>query len=43
MPPMAGDPKDCYDKLADHYHLIFENWEASMSRQAEALGPILTH
>jgi glycine/sarcosine N-methyltransferase len=38
---MAEDARDCYDELADHYHLIFENWEASMSRQAEALGPIL--
>jgi glycine/sarcosine N-methyltransferase len=38
---MAGDARDCYDELADHYHLIFENWDASMSRQAEALGPIL--
>jgi SAM-dependent methyltransferase len=31
----------CYDELADHYHLIFENWEASMARHAEALSPIL--
>lgn len=38
---MAGAPRDCYDELASHYHLIFENWEASISRQAEALAPIL--
>jgi glycine/sarcosine N-methyltransferase len=38
---MAGDARHFYDELADHYHLIFENWEASISRQAEALGPIL--
>lgn len=38
---MPADTRDCYDELADHYHLIFENWESSMARQAEALGPIL--
>ena len=35
------DPKDCYDELASHYHLMFENWESSIERQAVALGPIL--
>ena len=30
-----------YDPLAEHYHLIFENWEASIERQAAALGPLL--
>ncbi len=30
-----------YDPIAGHFHLIFENWEASMARQAAALGPIL--
>jgi glycine/sarcosine N-methyltransferase len=38
---MAADAKSCYDDLADDYHLIFENWEASMVRQAETLGLIL--
>ena len=38
---MAADAKRCYDDLADHYHLIFENWDASMARQAEALRLIL--
>jgi len=42
----AGDDsgeiaRECYDELADHYHLIFENWEASIQRQAGVLGPIL--
>ncbi len=32
---------DFYDHLAPGYHLIFEDWEASMARQAAALGPIL--
>ena len=30
-----------YDDLADHYHLIFENWEFSVERQAAALSSIL--
>lgn len=35
------NPKECYDELASHYHLLFENWEASIERQAAVLGPIL--
>jgi hypothetical protein len=31
---MATDAKSCYDDLADYYHLISENWEAWMVRQA---------
>jgi glycine/sarcosine N-methyltransferase len=38
---MAGDARDCYDELASHYDLVFENWEASITRQAKALGSIL--
>jgi glycine/sarcosine N-methyltransferase len=30
-----------YDDFAANFHLIFENWEASMARQAGALGPLL--
>jgi SAM-dependent methyltransferase len=30
-----------YDELASYYHLIFEDWEASMARQAAALAPML--
>jgi glycine/sarcosine N-methyltransferase len=30
-----------YDGLADNYHLMFEDWGASIERQAAALGPIL--
>jgi len=42
----AGDDsgeiaRECYDELADHYHLIFENWAASIQRQAAVLGPVL--
>jgi SAM-dependent methyltransferase len=35
------DVAQTYDDLADHYHLIFENWEDSVERQAAALGHIL--
>ena len=38
---MAETVRDFYDDLASHYHLLFEDWEASMARQAAALGPIL--
>jgi len=37
---------DCtqpYDELAAHYDQIFENWEASITRQAIVLGDILDH
>jgi len=30
-----------YDPLADHYHLIFEDWDRSMDRQGQILGPLL--
>ena len=26
-----------YDDLASYYHLIFEDWDASMARQGDAL------
>ncbi len=30
-----------YDTFAEHYHLIFEDWEASMMRQAAAIDSVL--
>jgi glycine/sarcosine N-methyltransferase len=30
-----------YDDLADYYHLIFEDWNRSIERQAAILGPLL--
>jgi len=30
-----------YDDLAAHYHLIFENWDASIARQAAVLDPLI--
>lgn len=38
---MPSRAEDCYDRLAANFHLIFEDWEASMARQAAAIGPIL--
>ena len=35
------DAAQTYDELADHYHLIFENWERSVNRQAASLNSIL--
>ncbi len=29
---MAEEVKGFYDRLADNYHLIFEDWNASMKR-----------
>lgn len=30
-----------YDDLAAYYHLMFENWDASIARQAASLGPLI--
>jgi SAM-dependent methyltransferase len=38
---MSDAVRSFYDQLAADYHLIFEDWEASMARQAAALAPIL--
>ncbi|MGA7554080.1 MAG: class I SAM-dependent methyltransferase, partial [Candidatus Acidiferrales bacterium] len=35
------DTAQSYDELASQYHLIFENWELSLERQAVALSSIL--
>jgi len=35
------DTSESYNELASHYHLIFENWEASIERQAAGLSSIL--
>lgn len=32
---------DFYDELAEHYHLIFQDWQASIDWQAGILGPLL--
>jgi 2-polyprenyl-3-methyl-5-hydroxy-6-metoxy-1,4-benzoquinol methylase len=38
---MTEGVKDFYDRLAHNYHLIFEDWDASIERQAVTLGAIL--
>lgn len=38
---MPEGVKSFYDQLASNYHLIFEDWEASIRRQAAVLGAIL--
>jgi SAM-dependent methyltransferase len=38
---MAEEVKHVYDRLASNYHLIFEDWDASIKRQAAVLGAIL--
>lgn len=38
---MADSVSGFYDDLAGEYHLMFEDWEASMARQAAVLGPLL--
>jgi glycine/sarcosine N-methyltransferase len=30
-----------YEELAEYYHLIFEDWDASIARQAAVLGPLI--
>jgi len=30
-----------YEELADHYHLIFDDWNAAIERQAQVLGPLI--
>jgi glycine/sarcosine N-methyltransferase len=31
---MSASVRDFYDPFAEHYHLIFDNWDASIDRQA---------
>jgi len=38
---MSETTLDFYEALADYYHLIFEDWDRSIARQAKALNSIL--
>ncbi len=38
---MSEDVNEFYNDLAEHYHLIFEDWNRSIERQASVLGPLL--
>ncbi len=33
--------EDFYDRIAEHFHLIFQNWDASIAWQASVLGPMI--
>jgi glycine/sarcosine N-methyltransferase len=39
---MADKVLTFYDELADHYHLIFEDWDRSIQRQATTLGSVIS-
>src|SRR4029077_20120493 len=36
-----AETKQFYDDLAPYYHLIFEDWDASMARQGDALAGLI--
>ena len=38
---MADSITNFYDLLAEHYHLIFDDWEQAIQRQARVLNPLL--
>lgn len=38
---MSEDPVAFYNELADYYHLIYDNWDRAIERQAGVLGPLL--
>ena len=38
---MADKVLSFYDSLADYYHLIFEDWDRSIQRQASVLGTVI--
>jgi len=38
---MSTDTATFYNDLAEHYHLIYDNWDRSIERQASVLGPLL--
>ena len=38
---MAPVNSDCYDTLAEYYHLIFDDWDKSIERQAAVLNPLI--
>ncbi len=38
---MSADTVLFYNELAEHYHLIFEDWDRSIERQASVIAPLL--
>jgi glycine/sarcosine N-methyltransferase len=39
---MDEETGNFYSALADHYHLIFEDWDASIARQVRILNPLIS-
>ena len=39
---MRNATTDLYDPLAPYYHLLFEDWDASIARQGAMLHSLLT-
>ena len=39
---MPDSVSNFYNELADSYHLIFDDWDSAIKRQANALGSLLT-
>ena len=39
---MADDVRAFYDELAPLYHLVYDDWEASVARQGTALASLIT-
>jgi SAM-dependent methyltransferase len=39
---MQDEIASFYSPLAEHYHLIFEDWDESINRQARVLNPLLS-
>jgi glycine/sarcosine N-methyltransferase len=39
---MSNKIQSFYDALADHYHLLFEDWDRSIQRQARTLGSLIS-
>ena len=37
----AGDVRAFYDRLAPLYHLVYEDWDASVRRQRDALAALI--
>jgi glycine/sarcosine N-methyltransferase len=38
---MTDEIRGFYDPLAPHYHLIFDNWDSAIERQASVLNPLI--
>lgn len=41
VPQAGADVADFYDRLASAYHLVYENWEASVDAQGAALDALI--